>query len=101
MKKANILIIFIQLAVILFFWRNLPPQVPLFYSRPWGKEQLASYLNLFLLPGFSVVFFILNNFLFSLFIKEEKIALKALSLASFAFSLFCLITLFKICLLIT
>ena len=26
----------------LMLGRDLPPQVPLFYSRPWGEEQLAN-----------------------------------------------------------
>lgn len=28
--------------VLLWFWRFLPPSVPLWYSKPWGEERLAS-----------------------------------------------------------
>ncbi len=28
--------------VALFFGKSLPPVVPLFYSRPWGEEQLVN-----------------------------------------------------------
>ena len=27
---------------ILWFWRHLPPMVPLWYSRPWGEDRLVS-----------------------------------------------------------
>jgi len=30
------------------FFSRLPPQLPLFYSRPWGEEQLVEPLFLFL-----------------------------------------------------
>jgi len=34
---------------------RLPPEIPLFYSRPWGEEQLASkYFLWFLLIGLSI-----------------------------------------------
>lgn len=28
--------------LVVFFWQNLPNQIPLFYSKPWGEEQLAA-----------------------------------------------------------
>ena len=34
--------------VIAWFWKTLPPQVPLWYSKPWGDERLASPWFLFL-----------------------------------------------------
>lgn len=43
---------------LLWFMRSLPPQVPLYYSRPWGAEQLAPQLFLFLLPLTSFVWYI-------------------------------------------
>lgn len=32
------------------FWKNLPPEVPLLYSRPWGQDQLVSPYFLWGLP---------------------------------------------------
>ena len=42
---------------LLFFFRNLPPQVPLFYSIPWGVKQLVPwwYLGILFLAGFGLL----------------------------------------------
>lgn len=37
------------------FFAKLPPQVPLWYSRPWGEEQLASPVFLVLVPTIILV----------------------------------------------
>ena len=105
MKNPTFIFLLFQLLVILIFWRKLPPEVPLFYSQPWGKEQLASPWMLLILPGLTLVVFLIN-FAFSSLTKkylpekEGNLLLKILEAANFAFSLFCLITLVKIILLI-
>lgn len=30
----------------LFFWKRLPPQIPLYYSLPWGDDQLGTPIAL-------------------------------------------------------
>lgn len=42
------------------FWVNLPPQVPLFYSRTPGGDQLANPLLLALPLVLSAIFLVLN-----------------------------------------
>lgn len=49
-----------NLGFLIFNFPQLPPQIPLFYSRPWGEEQLAQKGQLFLLPGISLLVFFLN-----------------------------------------
>jgi hypothetical protein len=49
-----------MVSIILWFYKFLPPQVPLYYSRPWGQEQLASPMFLFLLPIGSLVWYIFS-----------------------------------------
>ncbi len=55
--------------VVLFFTfqAKLPPQVPLFYSRPWGDPQLASPWLLLILPALSLFIMIFNFILSGLF----------------------------------
>lgn len=89
-----------QLLVILSSWRYLPPSVPLFYSRPWGKEQLASPLMLFILPGLSLAIILINSLLSSMVAKEVLMKRVLASMASL-FSFLCLITLVQIIRLIT
>lgn len=46
----------LSLIALFLSWKKLPPLVPLFYSLPWGEEQLATPLTLllFLLSGFFI-----------------------------------------------
>jgi len=53
--------------MVLFFFFNfnrLPPQIPLFYSKSWGENQLADLFMIILLPFFLNLFFFLNNFIY-------------------------------------
>ena len=51
----------IQFVILVAKWPSLPSEVPLFYSRPWGEDQLVSPLWLLVLPISSVVCFIING----------------------------------------
>lgn len=55
-----ILSILAQISLILVSWGNLPPQLPIFYSRPWGEAMLASPLLLWILPTIAVFLTIVN-----------------------------------------
>lgn len=48
---TSILAIVLSLVCIAWWLRMLPQSVPLWYSRAWGQDQLASPFWLFLLPG--------------------------------------------------
>lgn len=45
---------------ILWFWRQLPPAVPLWYSRPWGEDRLVSPWFLLLPLGVAIVVYAVN-----------------------------------------
>ncbi len=85
-----------QIVVIIFSFSQLPPQVPLFYSRPWGKSQLADPLYLFLLPGLSILVLIINSIISAVYVDYEEFYSYCLSWVSTIFSIFSLITLIKI-----
>lgn len=55
--------ILLEAIIILFNFKKLPPQLPLFYSRPWGGQVLASPILLWILPAVILVFSILNFWL--------------------------------------
>lgn len=90
-----------QLVILALFWTKLPPQVPLFYSRPWGKEQLVSPIALLILPTISFLVILANIIVASLVPKEEKLASQLLLIFATVFNFLCLVTLFKIVTLIT
>jgi len=59
-----------NLIMVLFFVFNfnyLPPQIPLFYSKSWGENQLADLFMIALLPFFLNLLFFLNNFIYNNF----------------------------------
>lgn len=37
------------------FWTKLPPVVPMWYSRPWGEDQLARPVFLWAIPAIVLV----------------------------------------------
>jgi len=79
-SQIIILLIFLSLIFIALNWQRLPPQVPLFYSRPWGEDQLAPKIAIFLLPASSVGVFLINFLLAKFFIKKENLFVAEASL---------------------
>lgn len=91
----SLLLIFLQTLFLLLVYRALPNQIPLFYSRPWGESQLAAKFFIWLLPGLSTFFFLINLVL----VKknaEYQILARILSLLSVANTILFFITQFKI-----
>lgn len=86
----------VQVFVLLASWRSLPPQLPLFYSRPWGEEQLTTPLGILILPGLSIGIILVNLVLGWLVNKKEVLVKQILSSASALFSFLCLVTLIQI-----
>lgn len=101
----NPLIFFlIIINLLLILWkRNLyPEQIPLYYSRPWGEEQLAPNKYLFLLPIFSLAVFLFNFQIFRILLKKEEIFFAWVSGGiSLLFSILSTVTLWQIIFLIT
>lgn len=84
-----ILAVLVQISLILVSWGKLPPQIPLFYSRPWGEVMLASPIFLWILPIASSAFFIINFLIVIILKKEEMFLSRVLT----SFSLICTLAL--------
>lgn len=112
-RDAYLSALFLNLALITFILIILPrisPIIPLFYSRPWGEEQLASRLTIFLAPAVSIAFLIINHVLaryfapdwFSRDAKNRKennlLVLRILSFSALTVSLLSCITILRIAL---
>lgn len=75
--------------------RNLlPPEVPLFYGKPTGEEQLTSSLGLLIAPAVSLLVTILNTALSTL--VENPFLKNVLIISALFVSLLTGITIFKI-----
>ena len=49
----------------------LPPQIPLYYSRPGSDQQIVQTYYVFLLPLISLIFITANKFFSASILKEE------------------------------
>lgn len=82
--------------LLVFNLHSLPPQLPLYYSLPWGDRQLATIPEFVVLPA-SVVVISLLNLVLSWHLHTSQLVLKRmLSVASLAIALITLITALKI-----
>lgn len=93
--RLTLLFLVIQAFVLLSSWRFLPPKLPLFYSRPWGEEQLIGATGLWLIPGLSLAVFLVNRACSSL-TGEESLAKQTLAVGSLIFGFLGLISLVQI-----
>lgn len=89
-------LLFLTLAFLLLIWRRLPLQLPLFYSLPWGEEQLGTPLMLLILPSSSLVIGIINFFLAAMFWKSQPLAAKILAWLATSYTLLASLTLVRI-----
>lgn len=80
-------------------WKKLPPEVPLFYSRPWGEEQLGNPLML-LLPGALAALFWIINLAFARAPGENSFLKHTLVIGALTVSILASITVLRIVILV-
>jgi hypothetical protein len=99
--KWNLFFIVLQISFLFWKFSSLPPEVPLYYSLPWGQSQLSSASSLFILPTISLVLLLINH-LFAISLAKTSILLsRLLVVVSLIFSLLSLITILQIVYIIT
>ena len=94
--RWNLIFIVIQLTVLIWQFGNLPQQVPLYYSLPWGELQLVSASTLFIIPTLSIVLFLVNHLFAIGFSQKNHLLANLLIFTSLIVSFFFLLTLLKI-----
>ena len=73
----------VLIIAFLIFFRNLPPEIPWFYSLPWGEEILV---NKFIFGGGLVVLLLVigvNFFIARRYEKSDKVVAKVIEWATF------------------
>lgn len=98
--RLFLIIMGISFIVLAIAFRRLPPSVPLYYSLPWGEEQLAGTSELFIIPFSIMIIFLLNLILSMLFLKKDHFLIQFLMWSSCLIALGGLITMAKIILLV-
>ena len=85
-----------SILAICITWSKLPPLVPLWYSRPWGVDQLAPSIFLFILPISSLIIHFINMLLSMYVTTEYLIFSQSLFLSSLIVSALSCIAVIKI-----
>lgn len=88
--------IVLSVTLLIWAWDKLPTQVPLWYSKPWGEDRLTSPSWLFLLPGATCIWYIINTLLSIHVTKDHLVFSQILSLSSLLIGSFSFVTLFMI-----
>ena len=89
-----------SLGILAVFWNQIPPLTPLFYSLPWGIDQLVPKYLTFLIPTLILFIQTLNQIVFSLN-SEEALLRKLSNIVSIVSALMLTLGLVRIVLLIT
>ncbi len=94
--RYSLFLFFFQIILIIWFYNQLPPEIPIFFSRPWGESWLSSPSSIFILPLFSLLILLLNYFL-ALYFYAQKVLLSGLLVVfGFIISLFSTVSLLQI-----
>ncbi len=94
--KLTLVLIIIQVILIILITPLLPPLIPVFYSRPWGKDQLSPPSSLVILPLFSLILVILNTLIGAFVQEKNQLAAKIIIWGTVIVSLFNTITLLRL-----
>lgn len=84
----------------IIFFQSYPPFVPLYYSRPWGEEQLVFPYFLLLLPVGSFLWYASSLLLVYIKMYQYRVFAQLLSITQAVCSLACLYILIRVLLLI-
>ncbi|MBI2267973.1 MAG: hypothetical protein HYU80_00830 [Candidatus Blackburnbacteria bacterium] len=97
---AGLLSLFVSLLFLGIFYKHLPPEIPLFYSKPWGQEQLAKPILLSIPLALSIMLFSLN-LIITRYFKENSLIRVTLMISSSIVAILTSITIIRIILLIS
>ncbi len=100
-SRASLLILAVCFFALLISWGKLPPQVPLYYSLPWGEEQLGTPASLILLTLGGFLLLVLNTFIAVLVYVRSAYFARLLLVSSTIISLLITTTIIQIMLKIT
>lgn len=100
-NKFVFLLLLLSLAALIWRWQLLPPQVPLWYAKLWGPDQLASPYWLFILPLGSLAIYFANIVLSVYLVADYLVFAQTLALTSLLVSFLSFVTLVKILFLVS
>ncbi|HNY04556.1 MAG TPA: hypothetical protein PKI92_02250 [Candidatus Woesebacteria bacterium] len=94
--RYSLFLFLAQIVIITWFYNQLPPEIPIYFSRPWGQSWLSSSASIFILPLFSLITLLINYFLALYFYTKKILLSQLLVIFGFIISLFSIISLLQI-----
>lgn len=94
--RLVIILAVVEASLIGLLYKHIPFQVPLFFSRPWGEEQLVPKIYLFSLPAGLIILTIVNVCVSALVYEKENLLAYLLVFSVTLVALLVSITLFQI-----
>ncbi|MCL5970410.1 MAG: hypothetical protein M1450_02845 [Patescibacteria group bacterium] len=91
----TLVFVLIPLPYILFFYRNLPPYIPVFNQLSWGAQRLAPPFGIFIPSVISILMLIVNLVLSSILYKKTPLVSRMLAVISFIVALLTLLFIFR------
>ncbi|KKS98206.1 MAG: hypothetical protein UV73_C0003G0148 [Candidatus Gottesmanbacteria bacterium GW2011_GWA2_43_14] len=89
------------MAVIVWKWQELPPELPLFYSLPRSEDVLGTPYTLLILPVLSIVIFMVHLAWAAQIYEREMLTSRILAVTALTVGLILLITFLRIIFLIS
>lgn len=97
---AVLISLFISFGLLAFFRNTLPPNVPLWFGRPWGVDQLTKPLWLIMLPVSALLVYIINTIISIFLLTQYRIFIQIIFTASAIISFLTALTVVKIIMLV-
>jgi len=92
---------FLMFGILLWKFKVLPEQIPIFYSKPWGEAQIADVWYILILPIFMNLMFFVNNQIAKRFFSNQIIFQNIFFVANIVLIIGFTVVYMKILLLIT
>lgn len=90
-----------MVAIFLLNINRMPPEIPLYYSRPQGEAQIAPWWMLFALPLIMNGFVVLNGYLAKRLFKDNQLITQTFRIFTYSAIVSLTLVFLKIILLIT
>lgn len=94
-------LIIATLIFILFFYRSLPPFIPIFNQLPWGEQRLGTTITIFVPVLVSLLILVINIITAALTYKKVPLVSRMMAAISFLTSILTFLFIIKTITLIT
>lgn len=97
---SSVVLLLCQAFFLIVLYANLPPLIPLYLQRPWGFLQIATKIQILIVPVITLCLITVNTFLSTHFYKESPLIARILVWVQALFSLLATLAVVRITLLV-